>query len=83
MTKHKKCTISTIPSSTESQYLRFPEHKPEDDQTVLAIHEKHYTLPHKCFWDEETGAFLSLECNDFLPILVTDWMPIPKRPAGK
>lgn len=59
---------------------KYPEHIPNDDQSVLVWHSNVDMIPHKSYYYLEIDKFFSLETYSCVPINVTHWMPLPEPP---
>lgn len=70
-----------ILDSEKTEWVLSDTKLPRPDQVVKVLNRNlKYMKPHKAFFDETSGEFLSLELTENTPISVTHWMDAPNRP---
>ena len=70
-----------ILDSEKTQWVLLAQKRPYADQVVRVLNRNLKNMrPHKAFYDEASGEFLSLEITENTPISVTHWMDAKERP---
>jgi hypothetical protein len=67
------------------EWHKYPEFKPEDEQSVLMIDSLMSMIPSAGYYGifEGIGGFFSYDCNVRQRVIVTHWMPLLSPPEDK